>query len=74
MSNPRLRRRLRTSLLGVVAFIALLWGAVDLVGVPPENLWRLLGEVSIGIALLIVLAAIAAVFLAWLKKRARDNA
>jgi hypothetical protein len=55
--TPGTRRRLRTAALGVVACCALFWGAVDIIGVPPINLLRLLGQVIIGLVLLIALAA-----------------
>ena len=57
MKSKRWRRKARTAILGVVAFIALIWGAIDIVGVPAENLWRVLGQVSVGLVALILLAS-----------------
>ncbi len=66
------RRKLRTAILGVVAFVALIWGAVDIVGVPAENLWALLGEIVIGVLLLITLAAVPAALMYWRKSKRRE--
>ncbi len=72
MIKRKLRRRLRTGVLGFVACIALFWGAVDIVGVPAANLWRLLGEVVVGVVMLIALAAIAGFAMGWLRRREKD--
>lgn len=67
------RRRVRTAVLGVVAFAALIWGAIDIVGVPPANLWQLLQEITVGVVLLIVVAALPATLLHLLRQRRRRD-
>lgn len=69
--TPGKRRRLRTVVLAVVATAALFWGAVDLVGVPPENLLRELGIVVAGLMVLVALAAVAGAGLALGRRRYR---
>jgi hypothetical protein len=71
MLSPVARRRLRTLILGVVACGALFWGAIDLVGVPPANLYRLLGQVVVGIALVVALAVLPAALMIWWRARRR---
>ncbi len=66
------RRRARTLILGLVACGALFWGAIDLVGVPPANLYRLLGQVVVGIALVVALAVVPAALMVWWRGRRRD--
>ena len=39
MLNRRYIKALRTATLGVLATLALIWGAVDIVGVSAEALW-----------------------------------
>jgi len=53
------RNKWRTLVLGLGAVIALLWGAVDIVGVPPKNLAWLLLQALVAIGAVIVLAAMA---------------
>jgi len=53
------RNKWRTLVLGLGAVIALLWGAVDIVGVPPKNLAWLLLQALVAIGTVIVLAAMA---------------
>lgn len=69
--TPAMRRRLRTLLLAVVATAALFWGAVDLVGVPPENLLKQLGIVAVGLVVLVAAAAVAGGALALGRRRYR---
>ena len=69
MPSPRWRRRVRTLVLGLIACVALFWGAVDIVGVPVANLWLLLLEVVLGIALIVCLALLPALLLIWRRKR-----
>lgn len=57
----RFRRRLRTTVLALVACGALFWGAVDIVGVPAQRLWLQLGWVALGVLLLMGCASV----LAW---------
>lgn len=40
MLNRRYIKALRTATLGVLATLALIWGAVDIVGVSAEALWE----------------------------------
>lgn len=69
MAKARWRKRLRTAVLGVVAFVALIWGAVDIVGVPADNLWRHLRDITLGIVAVIALAAVPAGLLHWRRSR-----
>lgn len=69
--TPAMRRRLRTLVLAVVATAALFWGAIDLVGVPPENLLRELSIVAAGLVLLVAAAAVAGSVLALGRRRYR---
>jgi len=57
MSSKR-RRALRTLVLGLLATIALLWGAADLVGVPWGNLLALLINAFLGVVTLILGAGV----------------
>ncbi|WP_040482104.1 hypothetical protein [Luminiphilus syltensis] len=65
------RRRLRTFFLGIVAAVALFWGAIDIVGASPDRLWASLGAVLVGSVALVGLAALAAVLLILVKHRSR---
>ncbi|WP_435215811.1 hypothetical protein [Luminiphilus sp. nBUS_16] len=67
--DKRLRRRVRTSLLAVVATGALFWGAIDIVGVPASNMFRLVLESILVIGIVIALAALAG----WLLHRWRNQ-
>lgn len=67
-TSPR-QRRLRTLVLGVLALAALLWGAVDIVGVPIENLMMLLGQSVLAIGTIIGSAALAGWLLHKIKQR-----
>jgi hypothetical protein len=57
MSSKR-KRALRTLVLGLLATIALLWGAAELVGVPWGNLASLLIGAFLGVAVLIITAGV----------------
>lgn len=70
--GKRWRRRLRTGVLGLVACVALFWGAVDIVGVPAANLWSLLGEVVVATATVVGFALLPASVLVWRRHR-RDR-
>ena len=62
MPNPgtkAMKRRLRTLVLGLLAMLALLWGAVDIVGVPISNLLALLGQSILVVGSIIVSAGLA---------------
>ena len=69
----RWRRKLRTALWAVVATAALFWGAVDLVGVPIENLLSVLQVVVIGVLATIILALLPAALLIYLRKKYRKD-
>jgi hypothetical protein len=57
MSSKR-KRALRTLVLGLLATVALLWGAAELVGVPWGNLASLLISAFLGVAVLIITAGV----------------
>jgi hypothetical protein len=57
MSSKR-KRALRTLVLGLLATVALLWGAAELVGVPWGNLASLLIGAFLGVAVLIITAGV----------------
>ena len=64
------RHRTRTVLLALAASIALFWGAVDIVGVPAGRLAGQLVWVTLGVMMLVVVAALAG----WLlSKRPRSG-
>ena len=69
----RWRRKLRTALLGVVATVALFWGAVDIVGVPSENLLAALWVVAVGVVITIVLAVLPAAALIYVRQKRIDR-
>jgi hypothetical protein len=69
LSDKRLMRRLRTSLLAVVATCALFWGAIDIVGVPAGNMLWLIAESVLVVGVIIFVAA----FAGWLLHWWRDN-
>ena len=52
------KRALRTLVLGLLATIALLWGAADLVGVPWHNLLSLLVTAFLGVVVLMFTAGV----------------
>ena len=57
MSSKR-KRAFRTLVLGLLATVALLWGAAELVGVPWGNLASLLISAFLGVAVLILTAGV----------------
>jgi len=67
-----MRRRLRTAFLGVVAFVALIWGAVDIVGIPWRNMASLLVQVTIAVMALIAAAAGLTTLWVFIRRRGRD--
>lgn len=64
--DRRFRRKLRTGVLGLVAFAGLIWGAIDIVGVPAANIGRLLWQITAGLMVVISAAALPAW---WLHRR-----
>jgi hypothetical protein len=64
LGDRRARRKWRTATLGLLAFATLMWGAVDIVGVPITNMLSALGYVSVGVLGIGLLAAVPAWFLA----------
>ena len=64
----RRRQRTRTVVLALAACAALFWGAVDIVGVPAERLMVQSLWVSLGVAVVVMLAAGAG----WLPSRFRQ--
>lgn len=64
-----IQRRIRTIFLAVGACVALFWGAVDLVGVPVQNLFSALADITAGLILLVLLALPTAALLSWLRRR-----
>ena len=67
-----MRRRLRTAFLGVVAFAALIWGAIDIVGIPWRNMASLLVQVTIAVMALIASAAGLTTLWVFIRRRGRD--
>jgi hypothetical protein len=63
------RRRLRTLVLAIAASGALFWGAVDIAGVPADNLWRHVGSAALGLLLIMVVAALGAAVLSLRHRR-----
>ena len=69
MLNRRYIKALRTATLGVLATLALIWGAVDIVGVSAEALWDSVWLSIQGVLLLIVVAAPVAALLRFIRRR-----
>ena len=69
MLNRRYIKALRTATLGVLATLALIWGAVDIVGVSAEALWDYVWFSIQGVLLLIVVAAPVAALLRFIRRR-----
>ena len=53
------RSRIRTVILALAACAALFWGAVEIVGVSAERLWSQLLWVSLGVGVVMAVAAVA---------------
>ena len=70
MLNRRYVKALRTATLGVLATAALIWGAVDIVGVSVDALLEYVWLSAQGI-LFVVLAAVPAAFLLRVLRRRR---
>ena len=69
MLNRRYMKAIRTATLGVLATLALIWGAVDIVGVSAETLWDYVWLSIQGVLLLIVVAAPVAALLRFIRRR-----
>ena len=69
MLNRRYIKALRTATLGVLATLALIWGAVDIVGVSAEALWDHVWLSIQGVLLVIVVAAPVAALLRFIRRR-----
>ena len=69
MLNRRYIKALRTVTLGVLATLALMWGAVDIVGVSAEALWDYVWLSVQGVLLVIALAAPFAALLSFIRRR-----
>ena len=69
MLNRRYIKALRTATLGVLATLALIWGAVDIVGVSAEALWEYIWLSIQGVLLVIAFAAPFAALLYFIRRR-----
>ena len=69
MVNRRYIKALRTATLGVLAMLALTWGAVDIVGVSAEALWDYVWLSIQGVMIVIALAAPFAAILSYIRRR-----
>ena len=69
MLNRRYIKALRTATLGVLATLALIWGAVDIVGVSAYALWDYVWLSIQGVLLVIVAAAPVAALLRFIRRR-----
>lgn len=71
MMKRRLRM-LRTATLGVVATAALIWGAVDIVGVSFDAILGYLWQSLLGVLLLVLLSLPVGMALGWIRRRRQD--
>ncbi len=69
MLNRRYIKAMRTATLGVLATSALLWGAVDIVGVSAKALWDYVWLSIQGVLLVIMVAAPVAALLRFTRRR-----
>lgn len=69
MLNRRYIKAMRTATLGVLATLALIWGAVDIVGVSVDALWDYVWLSIQGVLLVIVVAAPVAALLRFIRRR-----
>lgn len=70
-----MRRRLRmfrTATLGVMATAALIWGAVDIVGVSFDAILGYLWQSLLGVLLLVLLSLPVGMVLGWIRRRRQD--
>ena len=68
MSRRQLRA-LRTAVLGVLATLALFWGAVDIVGVSADKLLDYAWLSVQGVLLLVLIAVPSGFLLRWMRRR-----
>ena len=71
MMKRRLRM-FRTATLGVMATAALIWGAVDIVGVSFDAILEYLWQSLIGVLLLVLLSLPVGMVLGWIRRRRQD--
>ena len=71
MMKRRLRM-FRTATLGVMATAALIWGAVDIVGVSFDAILGYLWQSLLGVLLLVVLSVPVGMVFSWLRRRRQD--
>ena len=69
MISRRQARALRTAVLGVLATLALFWGAVDIVGVSADKLLDYAWLSVQGVLLLVLIALPSGFLLRWLRRR-----
>ena len=69
MTSKRQVRALRTAVLGVLATLALFWGAVDIVGVSADKLLDYVWLSFQGVFLLALIAVPSGFLLRWLWRR-----
>ena len=69
MISRRQIRALRTAVLGVLATLALFWGAVDIVGVSADKLFGYAWLSLQGVFLLALIAVPSGFLLRWLRRR-----
>ena len=69
MLNRRYIKALRTATLGLLATFALMWGAVDIVGVSGAALWEYVWLSVQGVLVVIAIAAPFAALLHYLRRR-----
>ena len=69
MLNRRYIKAMRTATLGVLATVALIWGAVDIVGVSADALRDYVWLSIQGVLLVIVVAAPVAALLRFIRRR-----
>ena len=69
MISKRQVRALRTAVLGVLATLALFWGAVDIVGVSADKLLDYVWPSVQGVFLLALIAVPSGFLLRWLRRR-----
>ena len=69
MLNRRYIKALRTATLGVLATLALIWGAVDIVGVSAKALWEYIWLSIQGVLLVIAFAAPFSALLYFIRRR-----
>ena len=71
MMKRRLRM-FRTATLGVMATAALIWGAVDIVGVSFDAILGYLWQSLLGVLLLVLLSLPVGMVLGWVRRRRQD--